>query len=84
MEEKEGEEKEEKEEEDIERLGFGPQMAISRERESVIVGAAVGVVGIGAVKREEESLADSRILVIESPMLAMARRVLSPLSTVGS
>ena len=91
MEEKEGEEKEEKEEkeeEEIERLGFGPQMALSRERESGIVGAAVVVAvvvaGVGSVKREEESLADSRILVIESPMLAMARRVLSPLSTVGS
>ena len=66
------------------RLGFGPQMALSRERELVVVGPAVVVVGVGVVRRDEDSLADSKILVIESPMLAMARRVLSPLSTVGS
>lgn len=50
--------------------------------EAVVV---VVVVVVGPRRREEEeSLADSRILVIESPMLAMARRMLSPLSTVGS
>lgn len=38
----------------------------------------------GVVRVEEESLADWRILVIESPMLAISRRILSPLSTVGS
>ena len=80
----EGEEIEMEEEEESERLGFGPQMALSRERELVVVGAAVVVVGVGVVRRDEDSLADSKILVIESPMLAMARRVLSPLSTVGS
>ena len=36
----------------------------------------------GGVVRE--SLADWRILVIELPMLAIFRRTLSPLSTVGS
>lgn len=74
MGEKEGEEMEERE---------GEEMWGREEEERV--GAFVVVVVVGPRRREEEeSLADSRILVIESPMLAMARRMLSPLSTVGS
>lgn len=77
-------EEEAKEEEEIERLGFGTQMALSRGRELMVVGLEVIVVGVVVVRVEEESLADSIILVIESPMLAIPRRIWSPLSTVGS
>lgn len=65
-----------------------------RERESAVVGVevvaeAAAVVVVVVVVRSvrlvrRESLADWRILVIESPVLVIARRVLSPLSTVGS
>lgn len=77
-------EEEEKEEEEIERLGFGTQMALSSGRELIVVGVEVILLGVGVVRVEDESLADSRILVIESPMLAISRMILSPLSTVGS
>lgn len=70
-------------------MGEGEEMGEREEEGRVAAVAAVAAVVVVAVvgpvrRREEESLADSRILVIESPMLAMARRILSPLSTVGS
>lgn len=66
-------------------MGEGEEMG-EREEEGRVAAVAVVVVVavVRPVRREEESLADSRILVIESPMLVMARRILSPLSTVGS
>lgn len=87
---------EEKEEEESERLGFGPQMALVGV-EVIVVRVRAGVraevrvevrAEVGAEVRAgvwvDESLADLRILVIESPIVAISRRRLSPLSTVGS
>lgn len=50
----------------------------------VEVMAEVGAEVRAGVWVDEESLADLRILVIESPIVAISRRRLSPLSTVGS
>lgn len=79
---------EEEEDEEEERWGSDTKMARLSGRVflgcevELALALALGVVGV--VRREEASLADSKILVIESPISASARSVLSALSRVGT
>lgn len=68
-------------------VGMGVRAEAEAEAEAeveVVEAEAEAEAEAGVVRGEKESLADWRIFVIESPMLAISRRTLWPLSTVGS
>lgn len=81
-----GDDDDDDDEEDEEEERWGSDTKTARLSGRVFLGCelhlALGVVGV--VRREEASLADSKILVIESPISASARSVLSALSRVGT